>query len=440
MQRVKTRRRVAKAATLKDWATRLPNHKGDLLRLKLTTAVVKAGDAGKACCWADWRGQWQGALRQMANIATVEVVVKDCDQQAETEETVARLYQVLTDFGGLPNLKSLHVQGFCRAMPISVVAGLLQQSARLTELRLAHVELSGNPTDLEAFTSSLSKHAALKNLKLHSCAFYKTLDPQGKNSDQPDTAFLDSIMAGVALSESLEYLYLAPTSPSALGSVSCQSIQALRQATQLTSLCFYDEIDDFFTKGPHNKNLSPLDALTDLLASNQTALKQLHLPFLPTRHYCQQLHKALRSNTTLRGLALETFDQGPRDREPLALVAQGLEENSHLEHFALLGPASRIRDNPDLLQSFAHVLEVNYTLQELNIADLMTSPGIRERVDFLSQLNVKGRRHWIQDKYQNHQNLDAQIRLLQHLAQETDDVFYYLSHMNPSLIGNLIIC
>lgn len=429
MERIKTRRRAVKAATLKDWTARLPAHNGDLLRLKLTTAVVSCEG-----CWADWRSKWQESLRQMVNITTVEVVVKDCDQ-AETE-IVARLYQVLSDFGGLSNLRSLRIQGCCHAMPISVLVGLLQQSAQLTELHLARVELCGNPTGLESLTSSVSKHAALKTVKLHSCAFNQTLAQQDKNSDKHDIAFLDSIMAGVAASQSLEYLFLAPTSPSALGSLSCESIQALRRATQLTSLCIYDEIDNFFIKD-EQKKLSPLDALTDLLASNHGGLKQLHVPFLPTRHYCQQLHKVLQSNTTLRGLALETFGRG-QDREPLTLLAQGLEENCHLEHFALLGPASRIREEPNLVQSFAHILEVNYTLQELNIVDLMMSPGIRERVDFLSQLNVKGRRHWIQDKYQNQQNVDVQVTLLEELAQETDDVFYYLSHMNPSLIGNLI--
>ena len=184
--------------------------------------------------------------------------------------------------------------------------------------------------------------------------------------------------------------------------------------------------------------LSPLQTLLAMLASNQTQLSLLHIPFYPNETNCRALQTTLTHNTTLRGLSLRTYADC-RFPEPLTLIAQALaKNNSTLEEFEFLG-SMRIR-NPGILQEFAQILEVNYTLQELVLFELVTSRNHSPEMNYHAKLNQHGRKQWLQEMYQNNLEKDAveaRMEFLEQLAKDQDDLFYYLSRMNPSFLQSI---
>lgn len=405
---------------------RVDHHGGGPFRLKLTPNTTGTSEERKML---------QQSLSQNTRILSVDLRVMHMPNQGNliTQSAIEEMYQVLADVGNLPNMSILKISGYCEAFPVAVLTNLLQKATNLTTLVLTSVKFCGNQTEVKAFSEAVATHASLADLRLLDCQMVR-----GEGVEF-DSHFLDIILEGVAASPRMDSLSLSPTRPNSMGNLSTYAIQncASLKSLRLGSIGTLFEQD---TK----TNRSPFEALMTLLASNQTNLAFLYVPFHAETRNCQAAKTMLIHNTTLQELALRTFtDYAGND---LGLVAQALRINSTLLGFELLGPM-RVKD-PALLQEFAQVLEVNYALHDLVLFELVVHAQHNATMSYQAKLNQHGRKHWLEEMYANHHGNDAtkannntkvqnSLAFLQQLAQDPDDVYYYLSRMNPSFLENL---
>lgn len=94
--------------------------------------------------------------------------------------------------------------------------------------------------------------------------------------------------------------------------------------------------------------------------------------------------------------------------------------------------------NDSIVQEFADVVLVNYTLQEMVLYELITSPKHKNVIQYHTKLNQRGRKQWLQDIYRNDGKVTTNsVMQLEQLAQDVDCLYYYLSQMNPSILQHL---
>ncbi|CAB9520545.1 expressed unknown protein [Seminavis robusta] len=454
---------VVRRETLEDLTDRVRKSGGKSLRLCLHDHVPVSADDGLA--WT----RWLEALRS-SDIANISVDFEEGNTQEE--EQMVSSHQILQSLvANLSNLRVLKLSGYCQStgMPLTELTNLLKTggAAALTHLHLTSVKM--DVKDIQSFSLALAEHASLTELRLQDCQLHLANTADGLDSDE----FLYHLLEGVSAAPNLKSLLISPTKRQALGTISVRAIERLQSANNhLTSLILYP-IHGFFTTS--GGAMSPFQALTSLLASNQIpTLKQLHLPFCAdNQKQCHDIASLLTSKTSLGSLDLMgTSHQDMMDLEQQLRQEQEQQhqqqqhEDTHDHHHPLLQIAHALSGSSlqsialtgfgttgipfHVVQAFAQTVQLNYGIQQMLLYDIQTTV-LRKTVDYHCHLNQQGRKRWLQHMYANNKpkrrqefckaqdgmeqkSTQSQQRMLFRLAQDKDALYYYLSHMNPSFL------
>ena len=348
------------------------------------------------------------ACRRRLEISTNvrDVAVKVLRAQYETGfEKTKTLFQGLRDLKKLKNLsfEPKDENNPCVVL-LQTLTAALSHSHNLKDLYIGNVTLQGfSLEEIAAFISCLRQRQSLEEIALVGC----------KISPIARTPYLDSIVRGIVDLPQLRVVQLQATAMDSLGTLSSAAVSALCQCKTLRELNLvgFDLTDDQF-----------MTAARALETGKR--LQELSLAFCNFNIVTSAaLAKMLRRNSTLKLLELT-----PKDRieeKLLIQIAEALEENTSLTHFALDGDFGPI--TAPTKDAFERMLEENFVLESFR---LYTSVQPYPEFQMYLRLNKVGRKHLLSHKGRPQRNdwLDT----IHHVNDSLDCIFYCLS-VNPFL-------
>lgn len=378
---------------------------------------------------------WRAALEANTRIRTVDIWI-----QAEETETAPIIYSLVHSLGDAPRLTTLHIRGYCSAMPLSVVSSLLKRSPTLESFQLTSVKLQvTSDEDISDLSAAFTQTTALQEIKWHDVQLATPI-----NDFDSGSAFLEGLFLGLSQASHLSSVLLHSTNAHALGRLCGSALQLLLQHSNTLRTFVLSDMSGFGDLYKDDAE-DAFYVLAKLLALDQTRLKKLQIPFSITEGHCKAVESILQHNRSLEELTLLCFHGaipsagGMTSEANLALLSDAL-KRTQLKKFTMVGPAARIT-NPVVLHDFAVAPEINYGLHQVTLLCLINSTKHSTQVEYQCHLNQRGRGAWLHRQYNNDDDKfggkgsgHCPIQFLSKVSSDLDALYYYLSTVNPSLL------
>ena len=343
-------------------------------------------------------------LEISANVRDVAVKVFDVPNST-AGANVKTLFQGLRD---LKKLKTLSFESKDENNPGAGVSETLTAGLshvhNVKDLYIGNVSLKGfSGQEIAAFASCIRRRQSLEEVALVGC----------KLSPIARTPFLDPLVRGMVDLPQLRVVHLQATAMDSLGTLSSEAVSALCQCKTLKELKLYrfDLTDDQF--------MTAARALETGKRLEELSLGSCNFTIVTS----SALAKMLRRNSTLK--LLELTPKESIEEKLLIQIAEALEENTSLTHFALDGDFGPITEPTK--DAFERMLEENFMLESFRLyTHLQPVPEFQMYL----RLNKVGRKHLLNPKGNplRHDWLDT----IHHVSDNLDCIFYCLS-VNPFL-------
>lgn len=342
------------------------------------------------------------------NVRDVAVKVVDASASSSfviTNGSVRTLFQGLRD---LKKLKSLSFESKDEKKPgtvlIQTLTAAVTHAHNLKDLYIGNVTLEGfSDKQIAAFTNCLRRRQSLEEFVLVGCKF----------AAAARTPYLDPLVRRLVDLPQLRVVHLQATAIDSLGTLSSAAVSALFQCKTLKELKLYqfDLTDDQFMTATRAMETGKRLEELSLGSCNFTIVTS------------SALAKMLRRNSALK--VLELTPKKSIEEKLLIQIAEALEENTSLSHFAIDGDFGPITEPTK--DAFERMLEENYALESFR---LYTHRQPMPQFQMYLRLNRVGRKHLLDPKGSPLRNdwLDA----LHHVSDSLDCIFYCLS-VNPFL-------
>lgn len=337
------------------------------------------------------------------NVRDVSVKVPDTPSQTASERTKSL-------FRGMRNLKKLKAVSFESrdenspgSIPVQTLSAAVTHSRNLKDFFIGNLIIRGNAQDLSALSVVIRRRQSLEEFALVGCRF----------TEATRAPALDALVRGMVDLPQIRVVHIQATALNHLGTLTSPAVSALCHSKTLKELKLlpFDLTDDQFMTA------------TRSLETNKT-LEELSLGICNfTVVTTAALAKMLRRNSILTWL--ELTPKGRIEDKLLMQIAEALDENTSLRHFALHGDFGPI--SQPVKDAFERMLEENYMIQSFKLYS--GSENIQEFQMYL-RLNQVGRNHLLDPKSRV-SRMDW-VNAVHHVNDSLDCIFYCLS-VNPFL-------
>lgn len=336
----------------------------------------------------------------------------------DVNEAVGRLF---ASFGGLPNLTTLKVSGYCEGM-VRALGRVVSEATKLETLHVTYVQLDGFHEDFVYFAESIQRHSSLRDFQIVDCQ----LPERFRGADVLPFSIMSMLLDSLPAISSLREVEISPIEKTSLGPISSNSLVALCRSMNLKRLDVSGFAEFFQDETVDEDSTTYLEVMTEALHTN-VSIREFNIQSSFSKRQCEALSDLLSTNTTLESLGV-LFEGDTFENEAHCIkIAEALQTNTTLQSLTFRGPICP-NMSCETLKAFAKMMEINVSLKRITFLPSPAENIWTLRIAMFQKLNEKGRGEFLRTEGRTRgQWLDKLLEV----QNDLDCLFYFLS-VSPS--------